>query len=55
MIIDVVCTVCEHEVEIAEFVTEECPNCGCKIEYDEYCIEDFSDCWVSVYFIKPKE
>ena len=39
------CGGCGVEIEIREWENGYCPHCGIGYEWDEYCTEDYSDCW----------
>lgn len=45
---DVYCSKCDIEFEWETWKPGECPCCHRKFYWDEFCTEDYSDCWAGV-------
>ena len=50
MKIDLQCPSCNHEFEAKEWEDGECPICFNDFYFEEDCLEDYSDCWMAVYW-----
>lgn len=45
---DVTCPNCDTDFEAEVWEPGECPQCGKEYYWEEFCTEDYSDCWACV-------
>lgn len=45
---DVTCPFCDFDFEAEIWSCGVCPSCGKKYYCEEFCTEDFSDCWPEI-------
>lgn len=48
--IDIECPRCSHEFEIEDWSFGNCPKCDNSYWSEEDCLEDYSDCWMAIYW-----
>lgn len=49
---DIHCIYCDIEFEGELYESGNCPQCGTEYYWDEFCTEDYSDCWMTVEWEK---
>ncbi len=42
------CPRCKEEFEAEDWVSGECPKCDNEYYFEEDCLEDYSDCWMTI-------
>lgn len=49
---DTDCPRCKENVDLTIWEDGACLNCGLEYFWEEFCTEDYSDCWPEFYFDK---